>query len=255
MATTVKNRVKSDFKDCEYGITALPKIEFLATDLRSIFLQLHLFSSSTSPKISPSFFRSRVSYIPQRPSLYPGTPLDFLNLVSGFKSNRSETLFPSANDLSVTNQDIEAGNEIVKESTKGKGWKLLDANPSDNALQIPTPTSQSSRSSTPPQNEENQPQFTFQSLGYPLPSSPHLPSPNLGPDPIFFSSAYWNLPTRVWRSDWSQISGGEAQRAGLAIGLGMKIRQKGEGVLLLDGELESRSQFFCDASLSSYHFA
>lgn len=217
------------------------------------------YRSSTSSEISPSIFRSRVSYIPQRPSLYPGSPLDFLTLVNGFNSNRKDVSLPIPSSSKTVISDEEAEVANGEEILKGKGWRLVDAKKvfnidstsnSSEATDLST-----SASSTPlfksANHRDQHNDFTIQSLGYPIPSDPNLPSPNLGPDPIFFSSAYWNLPTRVWRSDWSQISGGEAQRVGLAIGLGMKVRQKGEGVLLLDGEYEELSRLSLSFSTKS----
>ena len=47
-------------------------------------------------------------------------------------------------------------------------------------------------------------------------------------DPVTLAEE-WGLPPRIWHEDWSQASGGEAQRALLAIAVCLK-----PDVLLLD---------------------
>jgi len=47
-------------------------------------------------------------------------------------------------------------------------------------------------------------------------------------DPVSLGET-WGLPPRVWYEDWSQASGGEAQRAMLAIAVALK-----PDILLLD---------------------
>lgn len=47
-------------------------------------------------------------------------------------------------------------------------------------------------------------------------------------DPVSISEA-WGLPPRIWHEEWSQASGGEAQRVMLAISVSLK-----PDILLLD---------------------
>lgn len=93
-------------------------------------------------------YRTRVLYIPQRPSLLPGTPRAFLETVQGFRSRQRSS------DKTVTHE-----------------------NPIDIAHS-------------------------------------------------------WGLPSDVWDRAWFTLSGGEAQRISLAIGIGIP----GAEIVLLDGE-------------------
>ena len=96
-------------------------------------------------------YRTRVLYIPQRPSLLPGTPRAFLETVQGFNSRRSSS-----------------------------GRDAKHENPIDIAHS-------------------------------------------------------WGLPSDVWDRAWSTLSGGEAQRISLAIGVGIS----GAEIVLLDGESQN----------------
>ena len=87
-------------------------------------------------------YRVKVAYIPQRPSLLPGTPLDFLNHIRTFSSREG--------------------------------------------------------------------------------SSEHVPSE---------LAREWGLGAACWQQTWGTLSGGEAQRIALAIGVGLG----GADVILLDG--------------------
>lgn len=214
----------------------------------SLFLFLFffpLFCQSLPTDLGGSTYRSRVLYVPQRPALLAGTPLDFLRTVEGFKANRTYTPLPVAPSAAPT---ASAFNDV--ESTQPHGWRIqsleeafpemdmrnsgtstprtANANANANASKpsgTSTPTSRSVESSASPAPE----QFTTLGLGFP--SSSPIP-----PDAIFLASAYFNLSPAVWERDWIQISGGEAQRASLAVALSLVSRRRAEGVLLLDGK-------------------
>ena len=53
--------------------------------------------------------------------------------------------------------------------------------------------------------------------------------PRIQPDDPVSIAADWGLPPRIWHEEWSQASGGEAQRAMLAIAVSLK-----PDILLLD---------------------
>ncbi|KAH8086949.1 P-loop containing nucleoside triphosphate hydrolase protein [Filobasidium floriforme] len=95
-------------------------------------------------------YRTKVLYIPQRPSLLPGTPHDFLRTISSFSSRRGKGKLASTSN--------EAFDRAVK---LARGWGI----------------------------------------------EPYL-----------------------WDREWAELSGGEAQRLGLAVGLGLG----GAEVVLLD---------------------
>ena len=96
-------------------------------------------------------YRTRVLYIPQRPSLLPGTPRAFLETVQGFGSRQ-------------------------RSGDKGTAH--------DNSIDI---------------------------------------------------AHSWGVPSDVWDRAWSTLSGGEAQRISLAIGIGIP----GAEIVLLDGESQN----------------
>ena len=96
-------------------------------------------------------YRTRVLYIPQRPSLLPGTPREFLEMVQGFGARQS------SGDKGATH---------------------------DNSIDI---------------------------------------------------AHSWGVPSDVWDRAWSTLSGGEAQRMSLAIGMGIP----GAEIVLLDGESQN----------------
>lgn len=54
-------------------------------------------------------------------------------------------------------------------------------------------------------------------------------SSRMQPDDPVSLSEDWGLPPRIWHEEWSQASGGEAQRAMLAIAISLK-----PDILLLD---------------------
>ncbi|KAI0093575.1 P-loop containing nucleoside triphosphate hydrolase protein [Irpex rosettiformis] len=70
-------------------------------------------------------FRTRVLYVPQRPSLLPGTPRDFLNTISGFSSRSTKSGWFSkshehdsehhGNGVSTTAIDLNGPIEVSKE--------------------------------------------------------------------------------------------------------------------------------------------
>lgn len=110
---------------------------------------------SPCPTIGIPAFRTRVLYVPQRPSLLPGTPRDFLHSVSELKSHR------------------EYRNE---KPDKGVPHKVLRK-----AKEI---------------------------------------------------SGRWGVEEVLWEREWSNLSGGEAQRIALAVALALDTAE----ILLLDGK-------------------
>lgn len=48
-------------------------------------------------------YRTRILYVPQRPSLLPGTPREFVNLISSYKSRKRAPAEPKANPLANNN--------------------------------------------------------------------------------------------------------------------------------------------------------
>jgi hypothetical protein len=110
---------------------------------------------SLFPTIGIPTFRTRVLYVPQRPSLLPGTPRDFLYSVSELKSRRAYKNGDSEN---------EAMNEVFEQAAE--------------------------------------------------------------------VAERWGVHTFLWEREWSNLSGGEAQRIVLAIAFSLDTAE----VLLLDGE-------------------
>ncbi len=102
-------------------------------------------------------FRTRVLYVPQRPSLLPGTPRDFLITVSGFKAHNPKNAQKAG----------ETGGRVIS---------------------------------------------------------------NLE-DPIRVGEA-WGVDKDLWDRNWSNLSGGEAQRIALASAVGLGTAE----ILLLDGQ-------------------
>ena len=103
-------------------------------------------------------------YIPQRPSLLPGTPHDFLNTITSFSSRR-------------------------RQPTNDKNFRSTSSS-----------------------------KDTF--------------------DRAVNLARKWGIEPYLWDREWAELSGGEAQRLGLAVGLGLG----GAEVVLLDGELHSFAQ-------------
>ncbi|KAG6860405.1 hypothetical protein C0995_011524 [Termitomyces sp. Mi166 len=99
-------------------------------------------------------FRTRVFYVPQRPSLLPGTPNDFLKKITAFGAHQAHA-------------------HALRKSGSGP------YDPFDRALEI---------------------------------------------------SREWGIDPQLWDRDWSNLSGGEAQRVALAIAAGLDSAE----VLLLD---------------------
>ncbi|KIM87098.1 hypothetical protein PILCRDRAFT_815556 [Piloderma croceum F 1598] len=98
-------------------------------------------------------YRTRVLYLPQRPSLLPGTPRDFLTVISSFGS-RKKSAKPKFNE-NVSAADIDHPIEVAKS---------------------------------------------------------------------------WDIEEELWDRDWSNLSGGEAQRVAMSIAVGLNAAE----VLLLD---------------------
>lgn len=57
----------------------------------------------------------------------------------------------------------------------------------------------------------------------------------------------WGLPNDVWDRAWSTLSGGEAQRVSLAIGIGIP----GAEIVLLDGESQTPPGYQANIHLQS----
>jgi hypothetical protein len=102
-------------------------------------------------------YRTKVLYIPQRPSLLPGSPRDFIRTITSFSSRR----------------------------TKGSNPSSSSADPPSSAF-----------------------------------------------DRAVKLARAWGIEPYLWDREWSNLSGGEAQRLGLAVGLGLG----GAEVVLLDGQ-------------------
>lgn len=101
-------------------------------------------------------YRTHVLYVPQRPSILPGTPRDFLYTVASFHAQGSHK----------------------------------------------------SASDDPKKNRH----------------------PLMSTRPIELSQA-WGVEERLWDRNWTELSGGEAQRIALAVAVGMETAE----VILLDG--------------------
>ncbi|QRV85752.1 ABC transporter [Ceratobasidium sp. AG-Ba] len=114
-------------------------------------------------------YRTRVLYVPQRPSLLPANPRHFLHTINGFASRKQHK------DAAKTTTEYGAVS----------------------------------------------PQHFVDESGVQLGADPHDP---------FALAKQWGLEEAVWDRDWSNLSGGEAQRVLLAIAAGLK----GTEVLLLD---------------------
>lgn len=82
-----------------------------------IFSRLH----HTHTRISgiPTF-RTRILYVPQRPSLLPGTPRDFLETISNFGSRSQKGMFGKSKDKTHIPSDFERPLEIAH------GWGIDD---------------------------------------------------------------------------------------------------------------------------------
>jgi len=114
---------------------------------------LTLFQRTPKALGIPSF-RTKILYVPQRPSMLPGTPWDFLKTVTSLESHKAHL-----------------------HSLRKEHQPYLD--PFDRALEI---------------------------------------------------SRKWDVDTQLWERDWSNLSGGEAQRIALAIAVGLNTAE----VVLLD---------------------
>lgn len=110
---------------------------------------------SPFPTIGIPAFRTRVLYVPQRPSLLPGTPRDFVYSVSELKSHRA---------YKSEKPEKGAPLHVFKRATEVAGQ--------------------------------------------------------------------WGVEMDLWERDWSNLSGGEAQRIALAVALALDTAE----VLLLDGK-------------------
>lgn len=106
--------------------------------------------TSSSPGVP--VYRTKVLYVPQRPSLLPGTPQDFLQTILAYAAHRK----PSG-----------------QTSEKPAVW--------ERALQV---------------------------------------------------SKRWGIDSALWRREWATLSGGEAQRMGLAVAVSLGDAE----VILLDGQ-------------------
>ena len=104
------------------------------------------------PKGVPTY-RTRVLYVPQRPSLLPGTPHDFLTVISSFSSRGKR----SKHNDPIYVMDMERPIEVAKA---------------------------------------------------------------------------WGIEEELWDRNWSNLSGGEAQRVAMAIAVGLNAAE----ILLLDGK-------------------
>lgn len=75
-------------------------------------------------------FRARILYVPQRPSLLPGTPRDFLNSISGFASRKAHTgLLRKKNDTAAV-PDLHEPVEVaavwgIDEELWDRNWSNL----------------------------------------------------------------------------------------------------------------------------------
>ncbi|KAG5647288.1 hypothetical protein DXG03_000825 [Asterophora parasitica] len=109
----------------------------------------HIFYRGSPPKaLGIPVFRTKILYVPQRPSMLPGTPRDFLNTISSLEAHKAHAHAPTDD-------------------------------PFTRALDI---------------------------------------------------SRKWDLDVSLWDRDWSNLSGGEAQRIALAIALGLNTAE----LILLD---------------------
>ncbi|KAG5724009.1 Phosphate import ATP-binding protein PstB 1 [Termitomyces sp. T112] len=113
-----------------------------------------LYRGSTPKSLGIPSFRTRVFYVPQRPSLLSGTPNDFLKKIAAFGAHQAHA-------------------QALKKSGGGP------YDPFDRALDI---------------------------------------------------SREWGIDPQLWDREWSNLSGGEAQRVALAIAVGLNSAE----VLLLD---------------------
>lgn len=57
-------------------------------------------------------WRSRVMYVPQRPAVHPGTPMDFFNMVKKYASQKSKTV----DDPVTSNTSMTYPRSILKSS-------------------------------------------------------------------------------------------------------------------------------------------
>ncbi|KAI0818532.1 P-loop containing nucleoside triphosphate hydrolase protein [Irpex lacteus] len=128
-----------------------------------------LYRGKTPQSYGIPTFRTRVLYVPQRPSLLPGTPRDFLNTISTFGARSTKT-----------------------------GWF----------------------SKVKPHNDQSSSEGDSHSNGVAVPDLN-------GPIEV---SKEWGIEEELWDRNWSELSGGEAQRIALATGVGLKNAE----ILLLD---------------------
>ncbi|KDN52554.1 P-loop containing nucleoside triphosphate hydrolase protein [Tilletiaria anomala UBC 951] len=221
------------------GKTTLLKAlaDLLPSDGGSIVLQGRPHAS-----LPPHIYRSRVLYVPQRPSILPGSPRDFLDMVYDFSANRDLGPLPEVEDLSE--RDTEAAVTADGASLNAHGWKIEEAEIPLESTSTADDASSIRSGSSARNNSRDRPTVDTRSLRRAA-SKSFSRAPTIPNDPIFLSSAEWGLPTSVWDREWSQISGGEAQRVGLAVPLCLiGGKRKGDGVLLLDeptSALDSRT--------------
>jgi ABC-type iron transport system FetAB ATPase subunit len=73
-------------------------------------------------------YRTLVQYVPQRPSLLPGTPLDFLHTIRSFRSRqaRARSTRPSASDSHASEGDYGAvrGSESIDPLELAAEWGI-----------------------------------------------------------------------------------------------------------------------------------
>ncbi|PWN89493.1 P-loop containing nucleoside triphosphate hydrolase protein [Acaromyces ingoldii] len=173
-------------------------------------------SLSSTKSASSAAYRSKVIYVAQRPAAMGATPEEFLEMVLGLKANRRDAA-PRLDEAGDEERQAATALDRPQRPEQGSGWHIDDESLS--ALQ------------------EQEERDTDKSAT--TPATAHG------------ISREWGIAAALWSRNWSSLSGGEAQRISLAIGLHLAV--PGDSVLLLDeptSALDAQTTALVEATLA-----